>query len=190
MGGDQAGLALGDLAEAYGGGASILRGTWPGWTAADTTAVQNLFANVYWPSTAASGNIEGPANKGDLNMQAGMAIALFCDDTTKFNHVLDLYRTYPGAGLPNTLATGEMGETGRDAGHAYGDLLGKAFIAECAWKQGIDLYSEGDNRLLAVGEYYSRNTFLNDNPFVHYGTVDALYITNAYGPYGANRSAL
>ncbi len=55
MGGDQAGLALGDLAEAYGGGASILRGTWPGWTAADTTAVQNLFANVYWPKTAASG---------------------------------------------------------------------------------------------------------------------------------------
>jgi hypothetical protein len=190
MGGDQAGLALGDLAEAYGGGASILRGTWPGWTAADTTAVQNLFANVYWPSTAASGNIEGPANKGDLNMKAGMAIALFCDDTTKFNHVLDLYRTYPGSGLPNTLSTGEMGETGRDAGHGYGGLLGKVFIAECAWKQGIDLYSEGDNRLLAVGEYYARNTFLNDNPFVDYGTVDALYITNAYGPYGANREAL
>ena len=190
MGGDQAGLALGDLAQAYGGGASILRGTWPGWTAADTTAVQNLFANVYWPKTAAAGNIEGPANKGDLNMMAGMAIALFCDDTAKFNHVLDLYRTYPGSGLANTLHTGEMGETGRDAGHAYGDLLGKAFVAECAWKQGIDLYSEWDNRLLAVGEYYCRNTFETDNPFVDYGTVDALYVTNAYGPYGANRAAL
>ncbi len=59
-------------------------------------------------------------------MQAGMAIALFCDDTTKFNHVLDLYRTYPGAGLPNTLSTGEMGETGRDAGHGYGGLLAKS----------------------------------------------------------------
>jgi len=190
MGGDQAGLALGDLAEAYGGGASILRGTWPGWTDADTAAVKNLFLNVYWPSTAASGDIEGPANKGDLNMQAGMAIALFCDDTAKFDHVLDLFRTYPGSGLPNTLSTGEMGETGRDAGHAYGGLLGKVFIAECAWKQGIDLYSEGDNRLLAVGEYYARNTFLNDNPFVDYGTVDALYVSNAYGPYGANREAL
>ena len=190
MGGSQAGLALGDLAEAYGGGASILRGTWPGWTDADTAAVKNLFLNIYWPSTAASGNIEGPANKGDLNMQAGMAIALFCDDTAKFNHVLDLFRTYPGSGLPNTLSTGEMGETGRDAGHAYGGLLGKVFIAECAWKQGIDLYSEGGNRLLAVGEYYARNTFTVDNPFVDYGTVDSLYVTNAYGPYGANREAL
>jgi hypothetical protein len=190
MGGSQAGLALGDAAYAYAGGASILRGTWPGWTAADTAAVKNLFLNVYWPKLATAGNLQGPANKGSLNMQAGMAIALFCDDTAKFDHVLDLYRTYPGSGLANTLATGEMGETGRDAGHAYGDLLGKVFIAECAWKQGIDLYSEWDNRLLAVGEYYCRNTFLPDNPFVDYGTVDALYITNAYGPYGANREAL
>ena len=190
MGGNEAGLALGDAAYAYGGGASILRGTWPGWTAADTAAVKNLFANVYWPSTANSSHLAGPANKGSINMQAGMAIALFCDDTAKFDHVLEMYRSYPGSGLPNTLATGQMGESGRDAGHAYGDLLGKAFVAECAWKQGIDLYSEWDNRLLAVGEYYCRNTFLWDNPFVHYGTVDYLYIENAEGPYGANRAAL
>lgn len=190
MGGNEAGLALGDLAMAYGGGASILRGTWPGWTAADTAAVKKLFLDVYWPRIAPAGNLQGPANKGSLNMMAGMAIALFCDDTAKFNHVLDLYRTYPGSGLVNTLHTGEMGETGRDAGHAYGDLLGKAFIAECAWKQGIDLFSEGDNRLLAVGEYYCRNIFETDNPFVHYGTVDFLYTENAEGPYGANRAAL
>jgi hypothetical protein len=190
MGGSEAGLDLGDYAFRYAGGASILRGTWPGWTAADTAAVKNLFLNVYWPKTAAGWTLQGPANKGSINMSAGIAIALFCDDTAKFDHVLNTYRTYPGSGLPNTLATGEMGETGRDAGHAYGDLLGKAFLAECVWKQGIDLYSEWDNRLLAVGEYYARNTFLNDNPFVDYGTVDALYITNAYGPYGANRAAL
>jgi fibronectin type 3 domain-containing protein len=190
MGGNEAGLALGDLAMAYGGGASILRGTWPGWTEADTTAVKKLFLNVYWPRIAPAGNLQGPANKGSLNMMSGMAIALFCDDTAKFDHVLNLYRTYPGSGLPNTLPTGQMGETGRDAGHAYGDLLGKAFIAECAWKQGIDLFSEWDNRLLAVGEYYCRNIFETDNPFVHYGTVDYLYTENAEGPYGANRAAL
>jgi hypothetical protein len=190
MGGNEAGLALGDSAFAYAGGADILRGTWPGWTAADTAAVKNLFENVYWPATANATHLAGPANKGDLNMEAGMAIALFCDDTAKFDSVLDMYRTYPGSGLANTLSTGEMGESGRDAGHAYGSLLGKVFVAECAWKQGIDLYSEGDNRLLAVGEYYARNTFLLDNPFVDYGTVDYLYLTNAAGPYGANRAAL
>jgi hypothetical protein len=190
MGGNEAGLALGDAAYAYAGGASILRGTWPGWTQADTDAVKNLFLNVYWPATANAWNLAGPANKGSINMSAGIAIALFCDDTAKFDHVVNMYRTYPGSGLPNTLPTGQMGETGRDAGHAYGDLLGKAFMAECLWKQGIDLYSEWDNRLLAVGEYYCRNTFLLDNPFVHYGTVDYNYFANAAGPYGANRAAL
>ena len=189
MGGNEAGLALGDAAYAYAGGASILR-AWSGWSAADTAAVKNLFLNVYWPATANAWHLAGPANKGDINMSAGIAIALYCDDTAKFASVLDMYRTYPGAGLPNALATGEMGESGRDAGHAYGSLLGKAFVAECAWKQGIDLYSEWDNRLLAVGEYYSRNTFVLDNPFVNYGTVDYLYLANAAGPYGANRAAL
>jgi hypothetical protein len=39
--GQEIDLTLGDYAHVYGGAASILRGTWPGWTAADTTAVQN-----------------------------------------------------------------------------------------------------------------------------------------------------
>jgi len=190
FGGQESGLALGDAAAAYVGGADILRGTWPGWTAADTAAVKNLFLNVYWPAISAGGNIAGPANKGLINLQAGIAIAAFCDDTDKFNHVIDVYRTYPGAGLTNTLATGEMGETGRDAGHLYAGLLGAAFISEVAWKQGIDLYSELDNRLLACGEYYVRNIFTTDTPFVPFGSVDYTYYVNADGQYGANRAAL
>ncbi len=190
FGGQEMSLSLGDFAPAYAGGASILRGTWPGWTAADTTTVKNYFLNLYWPACFAGANVTGPANKGSLNLEAGIAIAAFLDDTDKFDHVIDLYRTFPAAGLSNTLATGEMGETGRDAGHAYGDLFGKVFVAEVAWKQGIDLYSELDNRLLAVGEYYARNTLALDNPFVPFGTIDYNYYDNAEGPYGANRGAL
>jgi len=183
-------LSIGDFAQAYAGGASILRGTWPGWTEADTTTVKNYFLNVYWPRSLCNGYITGPANKGYIYQAAGIAIAAFCDDVDKFNHVIDLYRTNPAAGLTNTLATGEMGETGRDAGHLYGGLISAAFLSEVAWKQGIDLYSESDNRLLACGEYYARNTYLLDNPFVPFGTIDALYYANAAGPYTANRGAL
>jgi regulation of enolase protein 1 (concanavalin A-like superfamily) len=188
--GQEMSLSIGDFAAAYVGGADILRGTWPGWTAADTTTVKNYFLTVYWPACFAGANISGPANKGSLNLQAGIAIAAFLDDTAKFNHVIDVFRTFPSTGLPNTLPTGEMGETGRDAGHAYGDLLGKAFVCEVSWKQGIDLYSELDNRLLAVGEYYCRNIFMVDNPFVPFGTIDYNYYDNAEGPYGASRAAL
>jgi hypothetical protein len=183
-------LSIGDYAQAYAGGASILRGTWPGWTEADTTTVKNYFLNVYWPRSLAGGYVTGPANKGYIYQSAGIAIAAFCDDVDKFNHVIDTYRTNPAAGLPNTLATGEMGETGRDAGHLYGGLISAAFLSEVAWKQGIDLYSESDNRLLACAEYYARNTLELDNPFVPFGTIDWIYFANAAGPYTANRGAL
>jgi len=74
--GNEAGLAMGDHAYAFGGGASILRGTWPGWTSADTTTVQNYFRNVLWPNCQANNNITGPGNKGDIEMEAGIALAV------------------------------------------------------------------------------------------------------------------
>ena len=188
-GGQESGLELGDYAFRYAGGADILRGTWPGWTAADTTTVKSYFLNVLWPAQAGTGNTPGTFSKAMLNLQAGMAIALFLDDTAKVNHIIDTYRAYPGTGEFNILPTGETGESGRDAGHNYDGVLGAAFISECAWKQGIDLYSDLDNRLLAFGEYYARNTFALDNPYVPFGTVDATYYANAAGPYSANRSA-
>lgn len=147
--GNESGLDLGDYAVCYGGGASILRGTWPGWTTADTTTVQKYFLNTLWPASLASGNVLGPCNKGDIYMESGIAIAAFCDDTAKFNQIVNLYRTFHGCGLMNTLATGQLGETGRDAGHSYGTLNALAFVADVAWKQGVDLFSELDNRLLA-----------------------------------------
>ena len=180
--GNEAGLALGDSAVAFGGGASILRGTWPGWTAADTAAVQNYFSNVLWKSSA-GWNTQGPANKGAIYMKAGIAIALFCDnDPSKFNHIMNQMRTFHGAGLMDTLPTGQMGETGRDPGHCWGHLDGLTFVAECAWKQGVDLYSELDNRLLACGEYYARNGFTTDNPYVYFGTIDWQWISNKSWP--------
>jgi fibronectin type 3 domain-containing protein len=188
--GQEISLSLGDYAHVYGGAVSILRGTWPGWTAADTTKIKNYFLNVYWPASYGGANAVGPANKGSLNMKAGIALAVCLDDTAKFDFVINNFRTHPASGLPNTLPIGVMGETGRDAGHGQGDLYGKAFIAEVAWSQGIDLFSELDNRLLAVGEYYARNTLVFDNPFVPFGTIDYNYYDNAEGPYTASRAML
>ena len=185
--GNESGLDLGDYAVCYAGGASILRGTWSGWTAADTTAVKNYFSNVLWPASLASGNVLGPANKGALYMASGIGIAAFCDDTARFNQIVNLFRTDNAGGLPNTLPIGEIGETGRDLGHGQGTLSGLTFAAEVAWKQGIDLYSELDNRLLACGEYYARNTFTTDNPFVPFGSIDYHYFANNPYYYTANR---
>ncbi len=190
FGGNESGLDLGDYALAYGGGASILRGTWPGWTQQDTITVQNYFRNVLWPATAAPYKISGPANKGSLNLAAGAVIAVFCDDTAMLDHVVDVFRNYPGAGLPNITAIGQMGETGRDMGHGFNDLYARTVTAEILWKQGVDVFSESDNRLLAAGEYHARNTSSPaDTPFVPYGTVDYNYYGNSGAVVSQDRGA-
>ncbi|HZI33533.1 MAG TPA: DUF1349 domain-containing protein, partial [Candidatus Binatia bacterium] len=91
-----------------------------------------------------------------------------------------LYRTTASCGVHNnSLTSGEMGETGRDQGHSYNYLLRMAFCAEVFYKQGIDVYSEDDNRLLADGEYYARNNIPPTAAFVPFGTIDWYYLSNA-----------
>ncbi len=185
--GIEAGLDLGDYATRYAGGADILRGTWPGWTTADTLTVSNFFRNVYVGPGAVDGDVLGPANKGSLALVSMLAIAVFNDDTNLFNHVLHLYRTSASCGLANnSLTSGEMGETGRDQGHSYNHLLQMAYCAEMFWKQGVDVYSELDNRLLACGEYYARNNLSPPANYITYGTTDALYWYNSTNAGGSS----
>lgn len=184
--GSEANLDLGDFAFRYVGAAESLRGTWPGWTDADTEKCKRLFADVYWPRLGIIRGSMGPANKGMLSLVAGGAIAVFCDDRERFNLVVDLFRTSAACGLPNTLNTGETGESGRDQGHAYGQWLSMAMLSEICWKQGVDLFAEHDNRLLAVGEYFARTNLLEPTPFVPLGTVDWHYLRLSDGgwPHG------
>ncbi len=178
--GYESNLDLGDQAYRYAGGADILRGTWSGWTQADTEAVSNLFATVYWNGAFNDGDALGPANKGALSMVAGLSIATFCDDQQRFDHCLHLLRTAGPSGFQNTLPTGQIGESLRDQGHAYGEWLSFATMAEIFWKQGIDVYSELDNRLLAVGEYHARFNLGLETPYLPYGTTDRYYLSNTY----------
>jgi len=182
FGGSEAGLDLGDYVWKYAVGADILRGTWPGWTKSDTDLVKKLFLEVYWPGLGVNDEIVGPANKGVLMAASAAGIAAFCDDRARLEHVASLVRKSAGTGLLNTLPTGEHGETGRDGGHAYHTWACLAFTAEILWKQGIDIYSEMDNRILATGEYYARNNLGLNSPFVVSGSVDAVYWQSTPNP--------
>lgn len=72
FGGIEASFDLGDYAYRYAGGADILRGTWPGWTTADTTTMSNFFANVYWPDLAIPGLVtQGSQGMEDIQRGGG-----------------------------------------------------------------------------------------------------------------------
>lgn len=162
-------LSMGDYAYRVFGGADILRGTWPGWTAADTAACKAYFEKLYWWAAVVPKPLRS-ANQGILQLSVGMGVAVFNDDADKFAHCVEAFRHDAVAGVADSLPNGEIGDSGRDQGHAYGQLQHLAWIAEIAWKQGVDLYAEGDNRLLAAGEFYARYNHRVETPFMSFGS--------------------
>ncbi|HLL66118.1 MAG TPA: RICIN domain-containing protein [Micromonosporaceae bacterium] len=179
-------LSIGDYINRSVGGAEILRGTYPGWTAADTAVVKKYFTDLYWPRFHIGGD-RGPlsqvrsANQGAGQIQGAMAVAVFIDDRAKFNQVVDAFLTDPAGGIRNSLPNGQLGDTGRDQGHAYGELKSLAYAAEVAWKQGVDLFAAEDNRLLAASEYFADYNLGGNPPFIQAGTSYGLY-TSIGGP--------
>ena len=185
-------LDLGDYAYKFVGGADILRGTWPGWTAADTTAVKAYFGDVLMPASNPYGESQfGAANKGALALVSLGLLAIFNDDTAKLDQVVYQLRTLAHIGLRSSNDIGLLGDSLRDQGHAHGQLFSLLMLAEALWKQGIDVYSDSNNRLLAAGEYFSRVNDLAPTPFLPFGTTDAYYIAdNTNRGWGGGHIAL
>ncbi|PTX94882.1 hypothetical protein DB345_11240 [Spartobacteria bacterium LR76] len=192
FGGRESMLDLGDYAAAFVGGADILRGTWPGWTAADTATVKKYFNDVLIPASNPYGeSMFGAANKGALALVAKGLMAIFNEDTPLLKTVVYQIRTLAHIGLRSSNDIGMLGDSLRDQGHAHGQLLSLAMLAEALWKQGIDIYSDYDNRLLAAGEYFARINALTPTTFIPFGTTDAYYLNdNTNHGWGGGNVAL
>ncbi|MEO5712130.1 MAG: alginate lyase family protein, partial [Luteolibacter sp.] len=190
--GNESMLDLGDYAYKFVNGADILRGTWPGWTAADTTAVKAYFGNVLQAGANPWGeSMYGAANKGALALVAQGLMAIFNDDTATLDRVTYQARTLAHVGLRSSNDIGMLGDSLRDQGHANVQLFSLAMLAEALWKQGIDIYPDYNNRLLAAGEYYARvNDLSVSTPFLPFGSTDAYYIADVTNRgFGAGNTA-
>jgi hypothetical protein len=176
FGGRESMLDLGDYVICFVGGADILRGTWPGWSEADTAAVKKYFNDVLIPASNPYGESQfGAANKGALALCAKGLMAIFNEDTALLKTIVYQIRSLAHIGLRSSNDIGLLGDSLRDQGHAHGQLVSLATLAEALWKQGIDIYSDYDNRLLAAGEYFARVNERVPTPFLPFGTTDAYY---------------
>ncbi|MET3497176.1 alginate lyase family protein [Variovorax boronicumulans] len=185
-------LDLGDYALDFVGGAEILRATWPGWKEADTAIVKKYFKDVLMPAANPYGeSMFGAANKGALSLTALGLMAIYNDDIETLDRVVYQTRTLAHIGLRNSNDIGMLGDYLRDQGHAYGQLKSLAVLAEALWSQGIDIYSDFDNRLLAAGEYFARVNELVPTTALPFGTTDRYYLTDVTnrGWDGANRGS-
>ncbi len=156
-GGNESMLDIGDYVQFWATAAEILRYTYPGWTAANTQHVEKYFSEVLFPHSWVPYPLRDQ-NKGALQLKIALAASVFCNDVTRFNQSIEVFRMDAGGGLRNSLANGEVGDTGRDD-HWRVQAAALAWGAEVAYKQKVDMFSELDNRLLAIGELYHKYAF-------------------------------
>jgi hypothetical protein len=147
--------------------AELLRHTETGWSTAAAERFGTLVREVFLPvvyefAPFANGNWDTAAIKLML------AIAIYGDDRPLFDRAVNYYRHGSGDGqLAHYIyANGQCQESGRDQQHTQLGLAHMGDACEMAWHQGLDLYGELDNRLLAGFEYTASYILGEDVPFL------------------------
>jgi Alginate lyase len=150
--------------------AEILRHTWKGWQTRSIQQFERMLRTVYVPLLydffpEANGNWDGAI------MHSLLAIAVFCEDMPLLERVLAHYRFGPGSsGITRYVyPNGQCEESTRDQGHTQLGLGYFALTSLIAWNQGVDIFSEAQDRL-ALGYEYTSRYMLGMDVF-SYGTI-------------------
>jgi hypothetical protein len=180
--GSNAPLQAGWAAEVWPRAAEIIRYTYSGWNNADIEQFETMLRKVYLPEVK---NGWWGGNNWDLTMiDATMAIAVFIEDKSLFDHALAMWKDSVPAyiymqtdgdlpnrprigsfsdkellGLwknPSRLISGMTMETCRDQGHTAMGLAAIVNAAETALIQGVDLYAVEMDRLIQAAELNTR----------------------------------
>jgi len=176
VGGHDARLLVGMAGINFVGAAEILRHTYTEWKPSDQQRFEQLLRNVLYPVIenfypTANGNWDAAM------IQTMMAMGVFLDDHAMFDRAVHYYRDGEGNGAIRHYFNefGECQETGRDQGHTQMGLGYLGCAAEIAWKQGVDLYGEADNRLALGFEYTVKYNLGHDVPYQPYRSVEGRY---------------
>ena len=174
-GSEQDRLQAGWIGAVFAPAAEIMRG-YPGWTASEIDNLQAMFKRAFYPQLNTASVWNG--NVDLTQIDAMMAISVFNEDEVEFNKGLNrlrirnpayFYLASDGArpkpiagdgGNPQTFwfnpskwIDGLTQETCRDNGHHSQYALGSALhAAEVAWHQGVDVYTENQERYTTAME--------------------------------------
>ena len=158
----------------------------PRWQPADFERFKSMM-RVYWYPVChdflaahnGAGDTHFWANWNICNIGAYISIGVLLDDRAIFDEGIRYFRSDLGTGslknAVNTLYPGGLGqwqESGRDQAHAELGVGMMAQFCEVAWKQGIDLYGEQDDRLLAGAEYVAQWNLWRPVPYTFYDNSD------------------
>jgi len=147
--------------------AELMRHTYPAWSPSDVARCEKMLKDAVCPpimnfALFANGNWDAAC------MKTMLAIGVFCNDGELVDRAVRYFRFGKGNGRLTHYVINEAGqaqESGRDQQHTQLGLALLAETCEIAWNQGVDLYSEADNRLLKGFEYTARYNLGQDVPF-------------------------
>ncbi|RFP09492.1 LamG-like jellyroll fold domain-containing protein [Duganella sp. BJB475] len=181
--------------------AEIMRG-YSGWAAADLATFQQMMINVFLPLTGGFSQLTVFSNWDLSSLAATMAIAVLCDDRTRFDNAVSYFKQGLGNGAIAQMVfyihpgyLGQTQESGRDQGHNMLSIALVTTICEMAWNQGIDLYGYDNNRVLAACEYSAKGNLIqsgttyNPVPFVNYYVPGFYFTTFSTSAQGNARPA-
>lgn len=117
-------------------------------------------------------------NWGPIVCKAYMAAGIFLDNREMYEKAKDFYLHANDNGTIVNYISGETGqiqESGRDQGHSMLGIGALATVCEIAYKQGDDLYSSLDNRLLKGFEYVAKYNLGQDVPFTTWTDITGKY---------------
>eukprot|EP00727_Mastigamoeba_balamuthi_P010237 m51a1_g5836 hypothetical protein (677) ;mRNA; r:286599-288629 len=158
-------------------GAEILRATYPGYTPQTHELLRRYFATVwtqYIPVGRSNpyGRLGSPGevavegcgagshlwggNQAMIEVLGAMNIAVFTDSWLLFNETLNALLTDATGGIPDTLPSGQVGDTGRDTGHAALQMGFFVDTAKIAWIQGVNLFSSHGSRIRSIMEFLAQ----------------------------------
>jgi hypothetical protein len=159
--------------------AEIIRYTYPNWSAADIARFQNMLTMQYLPNLI-HGTCEN-GNKEATMSEAIVGIGVFTDNRQVFNFGIKMWRgrapalvylksdgskpvepigcgpaIWGNKGFTPEFVEGLEQETARDSQHAAMAFSGMVDVAETARQQGIDLYAEQGERMVAAMKYLAQ----------------------------------
>jgi hypothetical protein len=167
--------------------AEIIRYSYKGWKPSDIEKFKTMLKTQYVPVL-----LEGSGENGNKELaqsEALINIGVFNDDRATFNAGLDMWRgrapatiylasdgpaplqppkwgpaIWGNKGFIPQLADGLQQETARDSGHAALAFAALAGAAETARQQGVDLYGEQRDRIVAALEFNAQYLPPNNVP--------------------------
>lgn len=141
-----------------------------------STMLRNVFLPVWEEFYEAEPNTNG--NWGLHLTKSYLAAAILWDDKEMYQKCVNFYLYGNDNGTIAHYIDGETGqcqESGRDQQHTILGIGALPVICELAWKQGNDLYSAYDNRVLSGYEYTVKYNLGYDVPFTQWTDITGKY---------------